>query len=196
MGAPAQTMSVWVLFCLAGIAAIPIVLLTVKCKIRAVLWLEPSGGAIVLYPRLLVPLAPFYFRIALLQPPYLAIDLVKHNGQISPIYRAFLKEKKANPWGAAIWNSVRWKEVRAHLRLGIAEAPACAVILWGATQQMLSFMLKRHLCADAIVCGRPLTDQTNVRLKVEGMATVRAAQIIHERLRIKKEKRNSNVTPH
>jgi len=187
---------VWVLFCLAFFAVLISAILFVNCRIYAVLFLEPSGGSILLRLRFILPFPPFCFRIALLQPPFLAIDLLKRNGQISPVYRAFQKKEKANPWGAAIWNSARWKRVQAHLFVGLADSPASAVLLWGAAKQALDFLIKKHLTQNTSVGGRPTNERTTVRLKVEGIATVRIAQIILEQYRLKKENRDHHGSPY
>ena len=177
-----------VLFCLIGVFALLSVLAFTSCRIHAELWLELAGGCIAVHIRYLVPVYTFRFRISLFSAPYLAIDLLKHNGAVSPVYRAFQKKEEANPWADAVWNAIRWKSARACLYAGTERAPALSAMSWGALAELIRFLLSRYITPNTAVAGVPDAGSVPFRLKVEGIATLSLAQIIRERFCRSKEK--------
>ena len=179
-------MDVLVLFCVIGVLALLSILAFTSCRIHAELWLELAGGCIALHVRYLVPIHTFRFRISLLSAPYLAIDLIKQNGVVSPVYRAFQKKEKSNPWAHAVWDAIKWKSARACLYAGMESAPALSALSWGA---LLRYLLSKHITPNVTIGGVPDADSVLFRLKVEGMATLAPAQIIRERFCRSKEKK-------
>ncbi len=182
-------MDVLVLFCVIGVLALLSILAFTSCRIHAELWLELAGGCIALHVRYLVPIHTFRFRISLLSAPYLAIDLIKQNGVVSPVYRAFQKKEKSNPWAHAVWDAIKWKSARACLYAGMESAPALSALSWGALAELLRYLLSKHITPNVTIGGVPDADSVLFRLKVEGMATLAPAQIIRERFCRSKEKK-------